>query len=182
MKYNKDWLKGEIRNSKVEYTSFFTSRDFMSNFYSGEIKYNHKGRDYTLFCSEHLFMVLKAIHFEHGPSIVGLLSMGKEHPAVYKKVGRRLPNYDKYGPSWEAKRDKCMYEAVEAKFTQDDKLKKQLLDTGNSILVEASPYDKYWGIGLGKGNTGLHDPYKWLGENRLGFVLMELRDRLRANI
>ena len=179
MKYNKDWLLEEIKTNNVKFTRFFTGADFMSNFYKSEMKYDYKGREYTLFCSEHLFMSLKAIHFEHEQSIKGILAMGNRHPSVYKKIGRKLPNYDKYGPSWEAKRDAYMYEAVEAKFSQNEYLKRRLLDTGRNVLVEASPYDKYWGAGFGKASRSIYDPTLWPGENRLGFILMELRDNLK---
>ena len=58
-------------------------------------------------------------------------------------------------------------------------LKAYLLSTGNKIIVEASPYDKIWGIGLGKDDTDSINPEKWNGLNLLGFALMEVRDELR---
>ena len=58
-------------------------------------------------------------------------------------------------------------------------MKEFLLSTGDKILVEASPYDKIWGIGMKEGTPGIENPSNWKGENLLGFALMEVRDELR---
>ncbi|MBO7462860.1 MAG: DUF1768 domain-containing protein, partial [Bacteroidales bacterium] len=55
-----------------------------------------------------------------------------------------------------------------------------LLSTGNKILVEASPYDKIWGIGIDENHPDAYTPSRWLGENHLGFALMSARDAIRA--
>jgi ribA/ribD-fused uncharacterized protein len=55
-----------------------------------------------------------------------------------------------------------------------------LLGTGEQVLVEASPRDVVWGIGLGASNPAARDPRRWRGKNLLGFALMEARARLRA--
>ena len=64
-----------------------------------------------------------------------------------------------------------------AKFSQHTDLKDFLLDTRPQILVEASPYDSIWGIGK-IAHSSMCDPHNWEGENLLGFVLMEVRERL----
>ena len=61
---------------------------------------------------------------------------------------------------------------------KNEKLKAFLLNTGIKILVEASPYDKIWGIGLSADQENIENPLTWNGENLLGFVLMEVRDSL----
>jgi ribA/ribD-fused uncharacterized protein len=53
-----------------------------------------------------------------------------------------------------------------------------LMATGNKILVEASPFDRIWGIGFDENNRNVHDPNYWKGENLLGFALMEVRDEI----
>ena len=67
-----------------------------------------------------------------------------------------------------------------AKFTQNLELGDYLLNTKERVLVEASPYDKIWGIGMGKDNPKCENPTQWNGTNYLGFCLMEARDILRG--
>lgn len=65
-----------------------------------------------------------------------------------------------------------------AKFSQYPGLKTYLLGTGDRILVEASPVDKIWGVGLAKDDDKIHNPNNWQGLNLLGFALMQVRDEL----
>ena len=58
----------------------------------------------------------------------------------------------------------------------EEKLKAFLLNTGTKVIVEASPYDKIWGIGLSVDQKNIENPLTWNGENLLGFALMEVRD------
>ena len=67
-----------------------------------------------------------------------------------------------------------------AKFSQNAELREYLLGTGDAVLVEASPYDRIWGVGLAQDDPLIRDPGNWRGENLIGFVLMEARDTLRA--
>ena len=66
-----------------------------------------------------------------------------------------------------------------AKFSQNVKLQDYLLSTGDKILVEASPKDDVWGIGLEESNPDVINPRRWPGTNLLGFALMEVRDELK---
>ena len=72
-------------------------------------------------------------------------------------------------PDWEDVKDRIMEEAVYAKFTQHPDLRRVLLGTEKAVLVEHTANDRYWGDG-GDGS----------GENRLGKILMEIRERLRT--
>ena len=74
-----------------------------------------------------------------------------------------------------------MIEGNFLKFSQNLALRDFLLATGDTVLVEASPYDCIWGIGLRKDDPDSRVPEKWHGENLLGFALMEVRDLLRTN-
>lgn len=67
------------------------------------------------------------------------------------------------------------------KFTQNKDLKEFLLSTGNRIIVEASPYDAVWGIKMSEKDEFVNNPLKWKGENLLGFILMEVRDKIREH-
>jgi ribA/ribD-fused uncharacterized protein len=67
-----------------------------------------------------------------------------------------------------------------AKFGQHPDLREFLMATGSRVLVEASPRDKIWGIGLAADDERAASPERWPGQNLLGFALMEVRQRLRA--
>lgn len=98
-------------------------------------------------------------------------------PAVQKKLGRQVKNYN--DEVWASKRFDAVVKGNYAKFSQNERLKKILLDTGNKILVEASPTDRIWGIGLSEYDIRCTDESKWRGQNLLGKALMEVRDMLR---
>jgi len=65
------------------------------------------------------------------------------------------------------------------KFTQNLEFRNQLLETENRTLVEASPYDKIWGVGLEETNDLILDEKNWLGQNLLGKALMEVRELIK---
>lgn len=69
-----------------------------------------------------------------------------------------------------------MVSGNKAKFSQNKELKEILLNTENKVLVEASPQDRIWGIGLEQNNFDAVNPAKWRGLNLLGFALMEVRE------
>ena len=83
--------------------------------------------------------------------------------------------------SWEAKRYDIVVSGSLAKFGQHDDLRAFLLGTGERVLVEASPVDRVWGIGLAADDPRADDPARWRGANLLGFALMAARDTLRAS-
>lgn len=99
-----------------------------------------------------------------------------KHPKEMKAFGRAVQNFDK--DIW----DKDCYGIVKraslAKFSQNPKLNDYLNSTKNRILVEASPRDRIWGIGMGQSNPDAENPMKWRGRNLLGFALTEARDEL----
>jgi len=66
-----------------------------------------------------------------------------------------------------------------AKFSQHADLKEFLLNTGDRVIVEASPYDRIWGIGMATTDANAENPARWKGLNLLGFALMEVRERLK---
>jgi len=66
-----------------------------------------------------------------------------------------------------------------AKYDQSSRLRNTLLSTEDKIIVEASPYDNIWGIGLHWREDDCLDPAKWKGQNLLGKALMEVRKQLK---
>jgi ribA/ribD-fused uncharacterized protein len=94
-------------------------------------------------------------------------------PLECKKLGRLVKNYDEN--LWDKKRYQIIYTILLAKFTQIEEFKQKLIDTENTILIEASPLDKIWGVGLSKTSTNIDTPAKWPGANLLGVALMKTR-------
>ena len=124
--------------------------------------------------AEHWMMAGKARLFNDSEILAKILIA--KHPHAAKKLGRQVRNFD--FKIWEANRYEIVLNGNIAKFEQNEALKKYLLSTKNSIIVEASPYDKIWGIGLKKDHPNAKDMATWNGLNLLGFVLMEVRDLL----
>jgi len=73
-----------------------------------------------------------------------------------------------------------MYAAVKAKFESDRVLTKQLMETDTKTLVEASPVDIIWGVGIHEKDDAILDESNWKGQNLLGKVLMKVRTELQA--
>lgn len=97
-------------------------------------------------------------------------------PRKCKALGRKVKNFDK--AVWDKKKEDIVRNGNFEKFMQNDALRNFLLSTGDKVLVEASPTDRVWGIGLGKNNPDALDPKKWRGQNLLGFILMAVRNEM----
>lgn len=125
-------------------------------------------------CAEQFMMAEKARMFGDQEMLQKI--MEASHPKEMKAYGRAVKGFDQ--DIW----DNACYEIVkrgnEAKFSQNPELWEYLKGTRNRILVEASPRDRIWGIGMGKSNPDALDPLKWRGSNLLGFALTQVRDRL----
>lgn len=124
---------------------------------------------------EQYMMYNKAVVFEDSDIAAKILET--DDVAVIKELGRAVSNYN--DTIWNGVRQVAIYKGVREKFRQNDKLKKALLDTGDSILAECAVQDKIWGIGLSMTDANRHDMKKWRGQNLLGFALMLVRDELR---
>jgi hypothetical protein len=81
---------------------------------------------------------------------------------------------------WHAARFEIVVRGNVAKFGQNDRMKEFLLSTDDEVLVEASPRDRIWGIGMSSTDPKVRDPRTWRGLNLLGFALMDARATLRA--
>lgn len=99
------------------------------------------------------------------------------NPAKLKALGRKVRNYDE--DIWHQNRMDIVLDGNMAKFCQNEDMKAQLLATGEKELVEASPFDTIWGIGLSATNPKALNKATWRGQNLLGNVLMTVRERLR---
>lgn len=99
-------------------------------------------------------------------------------PGAAKALGRKVQGFDE--TQWIEHRYSIVVKANEAKFSQNAGLRRFLQQTGSRILVEASPVDRIWGIGLAAEDERVSNPNRWRGLNLLGFALMDVRNRLGA--
>lgn len=120
-----------------------------------------KGKEWPT--SEHFFQAQKFVGTEHEEAI----RLAKS-PKIAASMGRSWER--PLRPDWEEVKDDVMRDAVLAKFTQHKKIRRILMDTGDALLVEHTWRDSYWGDG-GDGQ----------GQNRLGQILMEVREELATS-
>ena len=127
--------------------------------------------------AEHWMMAAKAGLFNDDDALQKILAA--ETPAKAKEMGRLVQNFD---PTvWDQHKFDIVVMGSLQKFAQNGELKKFLLGTGDRVLVEASPVDRIWGIGMKSDNPAARNPSLWKGDNLLGFALMEARAKLREN-
>ena len=151
----------------IGYLEACFSQWYPSDFMIDGIRYN---------CAEQYMMAEKAAVF--GDKAIWYEIMACDNPEVIKKLGRRVGNFSP--ELWDAICRDIVKRGNIAKFSQNPELKKIQLSTGDKIIAEASPYDRIWGIGLDADDPDACCPELWKGENRLGFILMEVRDILKS--
>ncbi|TLP77804.1 NADAR family protein [Pseudomonas nitroreducens] len=129
----------------------------------------------TYTSAEHYMMAGKARLFGDEAALARILAA--RTPAEAKSIGREILGFDE--AAWNAERLAIVTRANHAKFGQNPALREFLLGTGDRVLVEASPVDAIWGIGLAVDHPDAGDPARWRGLNLLGVALMSARDALR---
>ncbi|MEV8323662.1 NADAR family protein [Kitasatospora sp. NPDC056731] len=149
-----------------------TRRECLSQWWPGQFTVD--GVAYA--SAEHWMMAGKARMF--GDEAIEQRVLAAHTPAEAKKLGRLVKGFD--DAAWTAGRFELVVEGNVAKFGQDEALRAYLLGTGDRVLVEASPVDRIWGIGLAADDIRAERPDEWRGLNLLGFALMEARARLAA--
>ncbi len=127
-------------------------------------------------CAEQYMMHGKAVLF--GDAQVAERILASSSPKMHKALGRKVSGFDE--KRWVQERERIVYEGNHAKFTQNADLLQLLLATAGTELVEASPTDRVWGVGLSEEDPRIHDPAQWRGQNLLGKVLTRLREDLLA--
>lgn len=128
----------------------------------------------TYATAEHWMMAAKAALFDDLTAWHRIMEM--TDPAEAKRIGRAVDGYDER--AWAAARYGVVLHGNLAKFTQHRGLREILMGTGDALIVEASPYDRVWGVGRDPGDPDARRPSRWRGLNLLGFVLMDVRERL----
>jgi len=126
--------------------------------------------------SEQWMMAGKARVFKDNEVLERILHM--TDPKKVKSLGRMVSNFDE--ATWKSNRERIVLEGNLLKFSQDKVLARALLATGDKLLVEASPIDKIWGVGLNAKTASRTSECHWKGLNLLGIALMETRRNLRS--
>jgi ribA/ribD-fused uncharacterized protein len=128
--------------------------------------------------AEHYMMAGKARLFQDEAALEQILAA--KSPAIAKALGRKVARFDEQ--VWREARWDIVVQGNLAKFGQHDDLRTFLLNTVDRVLVEASPFDRIWGIGMAAKGPSVEDPSQWKGLNLLGFALMEARARLKTPV
>lgn len=156
-----------------KYTFFWRNKSPFSNWYPSTFVCHGitftRGEQYMMYCKAMMF----------GDQEIADKILATDDPKLQKDLGRMVKNYDEF--TWARKREDIMVVGLYEKFNQIPKLRQALLDTGTTTIVEASPYDCIWGIGLEESHPDAQDESKWRGQNLLGKVLMRVRDKLKVN-
>lgn len=163
---------------KVKYLFFWghtesgsgISKSCFSQWYNSP--YRYEGQHFPT--AEHHMMYQKAMLFGDSKAAERLLNAN--NPGEAKAIGREIIGFDQ--ELWNKHRFNIVVKANTAKFSACAELQEFLTNTGNRILVEASPLDKVWGIGMAADNPNCENPNQWKGLNLLGFALMEARAEL----
>ncbi|HAA6726344.1 TPA_asm: DUF1768 domain-containing protein [Listeria monocytogenes] len=165
LKYIFFWGHQPAEDGKISKSCF--SQWWICSFKVDGVEYN---------CAEQFMMAEKAKLFNDMKMREKILAA--KHPKQAKDFGRLISGFQE--DIWLKNRFNIVMRANQAKFSQNEELKKFLMQTKNRILVEASPVDKIWGIGMAADNKNVENPLYWKGLNLLGFALMAVRDELES--
>lgn len=150
---------------------FWRSHEIYSNWYLSEFVV--EGQVFN--SGEQWMMHAKARLF--GDHEMAARILAEPHPRRQKLLGRQVRGFD--AARWSACCEDLVFVGLLEKFRQNPALCAEILATADRLLVEASPDDRIWGIGLEEEDPRALDPAQWLGENRLGKVLMRVRAALQ---
>ena len=180
--YSIEWLIQKVNTGELIDYLFFWGHTNKQNKAAGKFCFSQwypspfivEGIEYKT--AEHWMMARKALLFGDTASFEKIISSNE--PAMVKKLGRTVTGFDE--EAWNEKRYGIVRLGNIHKFNQHPAFANYLLNTGAKVMVEASPADAIWGIGLSQEGKDANNPYAWRGLNLLGFALMEVREFLAA--
>jgi ribA/ribD-fused uncharacterized protein len=159
-----------MSSTKHAFTFFWMNESPFSQWHPSVFEW----RGHRFLCAEQSMMYGKATLF--GDEEIAARILQASTPKEHKALGRQVRGFE--GSLWERERERIVYEGNHAKFTQNPALLAALLATAGTRLVEASPLDRIWGVGLAEEDPRIQDPSQWRGLNLLGEVLTRLREDL----
>jgi ribA/ribD-fused uncharacterized protein len=169
-------LKKKDEEPKESNIVFFFSKEPENKEFSSFYDTVFKLDDVEYKSAEHAFQAIKAKTFGDEEHFKKILKAKSAQSA--KSFGKKVEKFEE--SVWNEKKEDVMRKILRAKFSQNAEIRKKLLDTGDKILAEANPRDTFWGIGTSASTAIAKNPSKWKGQNKLGKLLMELRDELKA--
>ena len=180
--YNIIWLKTQYdQNQRLKYLPFWghqprhdkrITESCFSQWWD-EHPFEIDGVQYPT--SEHWMMAVKARMFHDATALKAIMNC--ESPGEAKKLGRGILNFNP--KVWDDHKFEVVVKGNFHKFSQHSALKAFLVGTGSRVIIEASPYDAVWGVGMSKDDKNIENPHLWRGENLLGFALMVVRDQVK---
>lgn len=179
--YNIQWLTNGIEDGKLFKYIYFWGHNYKPGDVTGkfclsqwfEAPFTVEGITYRT--TEHWMMAQKALLFEDLKIFEKIIDAYK--PAEAKELGRYVSGFDEQ--VWNDNKYEIVKTGNIHKFNQHEQLANYLLNTAERVLVEASPVDRIWGVGLAQDDEDIRNIYAWRGQNLLGFALMEVRDFLK---
>lgn len=157
---------GIVRDGHYLFWKDWAAQWYVSEFSEHGVTYN---------CCEQYMMASKAKLFGDEEAYAAI--MVAQTPKEQKALGRTVKGFDE--AIWKKKSWNIVYNGNCAKFLQNPELRQKLLDTKELRLVETSPYDKIWGIGMPADHEDVTNHMKWKGNNLLGVALERVRHTLQ---
>ncbi len=162
-------------------SQWYNSPFIATTLFPMKISPEEKNLDLLLLNAQHNFanceqymMFEKAMLFQDYISASGILK--QSNPKIVKQMGRNILGFSE--KIWETYRELIVFTGNYHKFTQNEDLSSYLKTSGQKIFVEASPYDKIWGIGMDANHPDARNPTKWKGLNLLGKAITTVRNKL----
>lgn len=154
-------------------TAYYTKADFPSHHFL--CKFTVKAIEFS--SMEQMLMYSKAMHF--GDKVNAKRIMSTDLCQAQKMIGRDVTPFDR--EDWLVKAPQIAYIGNIAKYRHNPRILRGLLDTGDTLLVEATKRDTLWGCGIDEDDPRIGDPTQWTGQNLHGQVQMRVRQYFVEN-